>query len=289
MTRSPNRALIGAAAAFTVALFVFGSALVRALGFGADDTLAPRAATETPSAASNSSDGLDTDALMLAVENDPFQPDRTRPAERYRMPGDVEPEEPAPPPPPPPVPDFRLVGTVVFGPENGTAAIAVGDADPRMMNVGETVMGYRVIAVTPQTATVSNGEREILLRVPAPSSALASSGRAGANGRAGPGGGRAGAQPGRTPQQQAQLQQLLQRAAQSGAPPQILQQLERLMATGNAAGMLDAMKMMESMSTREDVMEFTIPGQGGVNRVQVRPAPRRDSVVVRRPGGGGGR
>jgi hypothetical protein len=289
MTRSPNRALIGAAAAFTIALFVFGSALVRALGFGAADSLAPLPATETPAVTSGSNDGLDTDALMLAVENDPFQPDRTRPAERYRMPGDVDPVEPPPPPPPPPVPDFRLVGTVVFGPENGTAAIAVGDADPRMMSVGETVMGYRVIAVTPQTATVSNGEREIMLRVPAPSSSIASTGRAGQNGRGAAGGARPPA-AGRTPAQQAQLQQLLQRAAQSGAPPQILQQLERLMSTGNAAGMLDAMKMLESMGGREEVMEFTtIPGQPGVNRVQVRPAPRRDSVVVRRPGGGGGR
>lgn len=286
MTRSPTRALIGAAAAFTIALFVFGSALVRALGVGADDTLEPPPAPPPAAVAGTTPDALDMDALMLAVDNDPFQPDRMRPAERYRMPGDVDPEPPPAPPAPPPVPDFRLIGTVVFGPENGTAAIAVGDGDPRMMSIGDGVMGYRVTAITPQTATVSNGEREIMLRVPAPSSSVvaATPGRGGQGGRGNAG--RGGAQPAARTQQLQQLQQLMQRMGQTGATPQMMQQIERLMSEVNPNAAAAIERFMQD--GRGGVMFEAAPAQG--NRVQVRPAPRPDTtVIIRRPPGGGER
>jgi hypothetical protein len=238
MNHSTSRALIVSAVAFTVALFVFGSALVRAL---ASDTVTEP--PPTPSAA-DTTDGaepaerpLSADALMLAVENNPFQPDRSRPAARYRLPGDVDPPPPPPPPPPPALPDFRVTGTAVL-PQGGFAVLGIGDAPPRVLAIGEYLGGYMLAGVTSETATMKNDEREITLLVPGPSARPAAAAPAAAAPR-GPGAGAGrGMQQGRqaTPQanpreqalQAELLDALLRRAQADGATPQMLQAIERM-------------------------------------------------------------
>jgi hypothetical protein len=227
MNGSTSRALVAAAVAFTIALFVFGSAVVRA--FVIDDVVVPGSGVDGADADSADATGADRplslDALMLAIENDPFHPERTRPPVRYRLPGDVDPPPPPELPPPPPLPDFRVTGTAVT-PEGGFAVMQLGDAPPRVLAIGEYLAGYQLARVTAETATMQNEQREITLIVPGPATRPV-----------------AVAPPQRpTPQtrqqmsreqaiQQAQLvQQILQRARADGATPQMLQAIERLIA-----------------------------------------------------------
>jgi len=220
MNGSPGRGLIAAAALFTVALFVFGTTLVRALdpapGIQAAPTPGSRPEPAVP-ATSNEDGSLTMDALLLAVDNDPFTPERTRSGERYRLPGDVDPEPPPAPPEPPPVPQFRLSGTVVTS-EGGLALIQVGEDAPRMLTVGEFMQGYRLTNVTAAGATMANDERELQLRVPSPSrvAQAPAAPQRGANAR-----GRPSVDP-------RQLQQLVERARASGATPQMLESLMRM-------------------------------------------------------------
>jgi hypothetical protein len=239
MTYSTSRALVVAALAFTVALFVFGSALVRALASDAvTEPPAPPSAADTTDGGEPAERRLSSDALMLAVENDPFQPDRSRPAARYRLPGDVDPPPPPPPPPPPALPDFRVTGTAVM-PDGGIAVLGIGDAPPRVLAIGEYLGGYMLAGVTSETATMKNDEREITLLVPGPSARPAAAAAAAAATR-GPGAGAArGMQQGRqaappppNPREQALqaevLDALLRRAQADGATPQMLQAIERM-------------------------------------------------------------
>jgi hypothetical protein len=235
MNGSTSRALVVAALAFTAALFVFGSALVRALASDAVTEPAPPSAADTTDGGAPAERPLSADALMLAVENDPFLPDRSRPAARYRLPGDVDPPPPPPPPPPPALPDFRVSGTAVL-PQGGFAVLGIGDAPPRVLAIGEYLGGYMLAGVTAETATMKNDEREITLLVPGPSARPAAAAAAAAAPR-GPGAGR-GMQQGRqaapppNPREQAlqaeMLDALLRRAQADGATPQMLQAIERL-------------------------------------------------------------
>jgi hypothetical protein len=236
MNYSASRALVVAALAFTVALFVFGSALVRALASDAGtEPPAPPSVADTTDGGAPAERPLGADALMLAVENDPFQPDRSRPAARYRLPGDVDPPPPPPPPPPPALPDFRVTGTAVL-PQGGFAVLGIGDAPPRVLAIGEYLGGYMLAGVTSETATMKNDEREITLLVPGPSARPAAAAAAAAPRGPGAGAGR-GMQQGRqaapppNPREQAlqaeMLDALLRRAQADGATPQMLQAIER--------------------------------------------------------------
>jgi hypothetical protein len=281
MNRSPSRMLIGAAIAFAVAVFLFGGALLRA--FSTDATLLPPpapapAVTEDETGEANKP--LTADALQLAVENDPFSPERTAPAERYRLPGDVEPEPPAPPPPPPPPPPFQLTGTVIT--ENASMAlIAVGDVPPRMMSLGESLMGYRLTSVGAESAVMSNDENNINLRVPAPSRVVAS----GPNQR--------GNQRGQTPQQQranqvsgALLQQLVERARAAGASPQMLESIMRMVSERG----LEAIQNLEigpnGFTVRSGngnaVMRMQETREVPVRPQQTLPRPRPDTMSIPR-------
>lgn len=105
---------------------------------------------------------LTLEALSLAVDNDPFQPDRRRPPEPYRMPGDfVDEPEAAPPPPPPP---FRLLGTAAME-GGGLAVMQVEDALPRVLEVGESLMGYTLAEVAGDAATLMGDGRTLTLTV----------------------------------------------------------------------------------------------------------------------------
>jgi hypothetical protein len=119
---------------------------------------------QAPSASVPSEGVLALESLVLAVDHDPFMPDRTRPA-AYRLPGDrVEiraPERREPPPPPP----FRLIGTAVNG-ESGIALLEIENvATPAIVSVGESVFGYRLDHVQTDAATVVSGGNFVTLAV----------------------------------------------------------------------------------------------------------------------------
>ena len=91
-------------------------------------------------------------ALERAVSQDPFQPDRRAPAQRYVLPGqrsvfaEVETE-------PTPAPSFRVVGAARIG-QGGLALVQVDDGDvPIAVSVGESIEGFRLVSVTDEGAT----------------------------------------------------------------------------------------------------------------------------------------
>lgn len=232
MNDSPRRGLVAAAIVFTVSLFIFGSALVRALG---TDTAAPLADTagDADGTAPPAADALSTEALMLAIDNDPFQPTRERPAERYRLPGDVDPEPPPLPAEPPPLPPFFLQGTIVAAePTRSIALIRLGeDGTPALLPVGSTLAGFRVAEVTREAVVMTDGERQVWLRVPGPQQTVAvapPNRRESRNSR-----GRENSPPTIPPaaervrQQVMQMMQQLQAARQAGASPEVLQAMQQ--------------------------------------------------------------
>ncbi len=70
---------------------------------------------------------------------------------------------PAPPPRPPP-PQFRLVGLVALAGGKGIAAIQVSGASPRVVNVGDSVSGFRLVAVSPTGATLRGVDTTLVIR-----------------------------------------------------------------------------------------------------------------------------
>lgn len=110
-------------------------------------------ATDAPTARVPSEGVLEMESLALAVDHDPFMPDRSR-AEPYRLPGEfverivpVRREEPDPPP-------FRIIGTAQVGNE-GIALVEIeNSAYPEVVKVGETVFGYELRRVETEAATV---------------------------------------------------------------------------------------------------------------------------------------
>src|SRR5262245_48484108 len=141
-----QRSLVLATAAVVAAGLVFTYTLARALTVDRAPAVAapaaptaekaaladkPAAPSKTPSTkAPDRAAVVAREQLVLAVENDPFQSDRMRPSDRYRMPGEELPEEPPPPEPPPPPPNFRVVGTIAT-PQGGVAVVETTDAGTR--------------------------------------------------------------------------------------------------------------------------------------------------------------
>ena len=231
----PGRALTGATLVLVLALIAFGYSLVRAIHVdtGSPQPLplsVPDDSTDAPATP------LSGSALMLAVENDPFQPGRARPAERYRLPGDVQ-EAPEPPPPPaPPTPDFRLGGTVVFD-EGGMALLGVGDGVQSFVSVGEAVNGYRLSSVTAREAVLENPFGSVVVEVAGPSQSVAiADGENEGRGRRG----RGEQEERREAITQRLLRAAIQRAREDGATPQQLQMIE---AIGERAN--DPQQMMQ--------------------------------------------
>ncbi len=104
------------------------------------------------------------DEVLAAVARDPFRPDRSRPAGRYRMPGEPVVRVPAGPlAPPPPVYVFRLLGTVVL-PEGGLAALADQRGESRIVRGGQEVDGFRLVRVSPGSATLAGTDTTLVLR-----------------------------------------------------------------------------------------------------------------------------
>jgi hypothetical protein len=222
MSRFPV-SLVGAALACVAALLVLGATLAGALSIEPAPAPPAAAADTEKVAAAAAAPRLSTEALLLAVEHDPFRADRQRSPERYRMPGEEPPVEPEPPPPPPPPPPFRLIGTAVS--PTGSVAVIELESSSRMLEIGEEMLGYRLIAVEPERATMESAEQRVdlpltssLAAATPPRDQRRNAGRQQPNGDA-------AAQNAR---------ELIERIRQQGGnvTPQLLEQLRRLQAEG---------------------------------------------------------
>jgi hypothetical protein len=126
----------------------------------------PRPAAAMPEVVARAAAGSDAQ-ILSAVARDPFRPDRRRPPGRYRLPGQEPPPE-APPErydytPPPAAPLFGLLGTVVLPGGRGLAALSGQGGVSRIVRVGETMDGFRVVRVTSGAATLTDGDTTIVL------------------------------------------------------------------------------------------------------------------------------
>ena len=102
--------------------------------------------------AGTTSPRLPSVALERAVSQDPFQPDRRAPAQRYVLPDQRvvfanEEREPIE------APSFRVVGAARIG-QGGLVLVQVDDGDaPVAVSVGESIEGYRLVSVTDEGAS----------------------------------------------------------------------------------------------------------------------------------------
>lgn len=177
MKPSVDRVLAASATALAIALLLFGITAIRAVG--AD---AARVDVEPPlitpvSLADSPADESEPWAVTayevgVAANSDPFRADRRRSPRPYRIGGPPEPEgdsvtvvvEPVAPPAPP----FRLLGTVATG-SGGLAVIEVPEQGTRVVSVGNSIGGYRLLAVGGGNATMSMGPFQHTLEVAGPS------------------------------------------------------------------------------------------------------------------------
>jgi hypothetical protein len=105
-------------------------------------------------------------AILAAVAKDPFRPERSRPAGRYRMPGEAVPPPMAAAPvaPPAPVWNLRLLGTVAL-PSGGIAAIAGQTGESRVVRVGQEIDGFKLVRVTPGKARLEGNDTTLTLEM----------------------------------------------------------------------------------------------------------------------------
>lgn len=241
------------------------------------ETLAP----ETPVAERQ----LTSDALALAADQDPFQPDRRRP-QPYMLPGEaVEVRAPAPRPELPPPPDFRVLGTIVTA-SGGAALVQVENEPPRIVNRGEALQGYRLDRIELDAATLVNRDRSLRLAVTTPEPREENArGRRGNNnnnrGNRGNNNNNNNARGRANTAAQRALEQRAQQLQQMGVPPEMI---ERLMQQAGRGG--DA---VFSFSTDGGMVRV----RGGTFEMEAVEVPVVEGrvggvTVIRRDGRGGG-
>jgi hypothetical protein len=116
-----------------------------------------RAATVRPAA---DSARIPEVLVLSAVSRDPFRPDRQRPSERYLLPSERRPAMLLQRP----VLQVRLIGTVM-GPGGGAAALQQPGRAPRMLEVGDSIDGYRLLRVEAGSAALQGPDTTITVRV----------------------------------------------------------------------------------------------------------------------------
>lgn len=100
--------------------------------------------------------------VRAAVEKDLFSPDRTAPAERYRVPGESEPAAAVVVEAPKPV----VLGTAVSGTGRSFATCQLGDGQPIIVRVGDRIGEYTVKTIE-RGRVVFTTAKGTLLEVPA--------------------------------------------------------------------------------------------------------------------------
>jgi hypothetical protein len=100
-------------------------------------------------------------AVLAAVERDPFSPDRRRPAERYRMPGEL----PAAVIAAPARTTIQLHGVVVLPSGGGLAALYAVGRSSQVVRVGQDFEGYRLASVAPGQVVLVGHDTTLTLRI----------------------------------------------------------------------------------------------------------------------------
>ena len=101
------------------------------------------------------------------TEGAPFQPDRRPPAHRYVLPElrqDTEDHGPRPPLPAPPV----LTGTARGEPGPSLVAFRSPNGVSRLLALGDTVNGFRVVRITADSVTITRQDTTLTLRLSNP-------------------------------------------------------------------------------------------------------------------------
>jgi hypothetical protein len=83
--------------------------------------------------------------LTATVERDPFHPERRRPGQRFRLPGEAD-SAAGPPPPATDIPP-TLIGTAVLAKGKGFAMCQRGNEPPTLVHVGDRFGDLRLTAV----------------------------------------------------------------------------------------------------------------------------------------------
>jgi hypothetical protein len=159
MTGGALLCVVAIARALTVEPVAAASTSLMGIASGAELPIDDLASATVPSESV-----LELESLALAVDHDPFMPDRRR-AQPYRLPGEYMPqpvavrmEEPEPPP-------FRVIGTAMVG-ESGIALVEMLEAGaPEIVRVGGSLLGYRLQSVDAETATLVRQSQTLTLAV----------------------------------------------------------------------------------------------------------------------------
>jgi hypothetical protein len=155
-----------ALAALALSLVVLAWTVRRALeveeALGAlDGAQGPGITDVAPAAAPNAAEVLE------AVESDPFHPERRRPTERFRLPGEAISTETAPPQSA--SAPLVLLGTVVLAEGRSFVMCQQGSEQPRIVRVGESLGDYTLRTVEQGRAVfVTRRGEQVELRVPKP-------------------------------------------------------------------------------------------------------------------------
>lgn len=99
--------------------------------------------------------------LRAAIERDPFHPERRPPVERYRFPGQVAPT--ASEPPTPELPKIRVLGIARRDSSRGVAALQIEGSPVRLLRVGETREGFRLVDVRTGAAVLRGADTTLVL------------------------------------------------------------------------------------------------------------------------------
>lgn len=105
--------------------------------------------------------------VLAAVDSDPFHPERRRPTERFRLPGEAITAEVAAPTPA--AAPLVLLGTVVLAEGRSFVMCQQGSDQPRIVRVGESLGDYTLRSVQQGHAVfVTRRGEQVELRVPKP-------------------------------------------------------------------------------------------------------------------------
>jgi len=101
--------------------------------------------------------------IAAAVDADPFAPDRQRPAEPYRLPGELV-EAPAMSP----AQQLKVLGTVVVTSGSSFAMCQIGSDPPVIVRIGQRIGGYTLKRVARGKAVFTSPSGEIEIAAPQP-------------------------------------------------------------------------------------------------------------------------
>lgn len=110
--------------------------------------------------------GYSFQRVLAAIGKDPFHPERRRPGQRFRLPGDqaalgasrVENQTMAT--------TLRLIGTAVTPDGRGFAMCEVQGGTARIVRIGEQVSGWTLKRVMPGSAEFATPTGTVVVRVP---------------------------------------------------------------------------------------------------------------------------